>query len=80
MHKSKEIRQDCILGCLQGYTKGDQDCILGCLQGYTKGDQEGIKISVDKFLMSLFDESQGGGIQKMFTYVKAGKRDRAGVS
>ncbi len=35
-----------------------------------------IKISHDRYLMSLFDESQGGGIKKMFTYVKAGKRDR----
>jgi hypothetical protein len=30
--------------------------------------------------VNLFDESQGGGIKKMFTYVKACKRDRVGVS
>ncbi len=40
-----------------------------------KAIKKEIKISHD----SLFDESQGGGIKKMFTYVKAGKRDRVGT-
>ncbi len=39
-----------------------------------------IKISHDRYLMILLDESQGGETKKIFTYVKAGRRDMVGVS
>ncbi len=65
------------------YTKAKKSAMMVYWDAYRavqKAIKKEIKISHERYLMSLFDESQARGIKKMFAYVKAGKRDRVGVS